>query len=251
MMLARTVQPEMLDGLAADDSAALRSRRDLQRIHRVMGTRRILCRTLRDGLRVAATRRPLRILELGAGDGTLLLGVAGALVHGWPAVSLTLLDRQALLAPSTAAAYRALGWSVHSDVRDVADWTMRVDNEGPGDNAGTDPPQWDLIVANLFLHHFTDATLAQLLATIARCCSGFIAVEPRRTRVALLASHLVGALGANAVTREDAVLSVRAGFRGAELGGLWNTAGGWQLREFPAGLFSHVFQAVRQQEMSS
>ena len=41
------------------------------------------------------------------------------------------------------------------------------------------------------------------------------------------------------------MLSVRAGFRGSELGGLWGAADGWELQEHRAGLFSHVFQAVR------
>ena len=49
----------------------------------------------------------------------------------------------------------------------------------------------------------------------------FFACEPRRAPLALVGSHLVGALGANAVTREDAVLSVHAGFRDDELSRLW------------------------------
>ena len=61
-----------------------------------------------------------------------------------------------------------------------------------------------------------------------------------------MASRLVGALGANAVTREDAVLSVRAGFRGAELSALWpGDAAAWQLDEHAAAAFSHVLRAVR------
>ena len=62
-MLARTVDPETLDSLAADDPTAQRSRRDLRRIHRAMGTRAVVQRALRD---ITASRRavtPLRILE--------------------------------------------------------------------------------------------------------------------------------------------------------------------------------------------
>ena len=39
-MLPRRVQAEMLDGLAATDPVAERSRRDLRRVHQVMGTPR-------------------------------------------------------------------------------------------------------------------------------------------------------------------------------------------------------------------
>jgi hypothetical protein len=64
--------------------------------------------------------------------------------------------------------------------------------------------------------------------------------------VPLLGSYLIGLIGANAVTREDAVLSVRAGFAGNELSALWPVEhGGWNLREYAAGLFSHCFLATR------
>jgi hypothetical protein len=62
----------------------------------------------------------------------------------------------------------------------------------------------------------------------------------------LLASRLVGLVGANAVTRADAVLSVRAGFRGKELSALWPASGAeWLLEESAAGPFCHRFVAIR------
>jgi hypothetical protein len=244
MTAPRIVLAEALDGLAVDDPAALHARRDLRRIHGFMGTRRILLRNLRRCV-AAPPPRPLRVLELGAGDGSLLLGVAARLAGEWPGVALTLLDRQRLLAPATAAGYRAAGWSVRTDVRAFADWAARRDAIADGAAGDGDGSSWDLILANLFLHHFDDATLAAMLSVIAGRCAAFLAVEPRRAPLALLASHLVGALGANAVTRSDAVLSVRAGFRDGELGRAWPAGGQWQLREGPAGLFSHVFMAVQ------
>jgi len=85
-----------------------------------------------------------------------------------------------------------------------------------------------------------------LLAAVATRTDRFFACEPRRDWLALAASHLVGAIGANAVTREDAVLSVHAGFRGDELSKSWPVHGAeWQLQEYSAGLFSHCFRAER------
>ena len=107
------------------------------------------------------------------------------------------------------------------------------------------PPRWDLIVANLFLHHFEGAPLAGLLAAAAARGDRFLACEPRRSRLALAASRLVGAIGANAVTREDAVLSVHAGFCGNEIAALWPSEAGWRIDERPAGWFSHCFVAER------
>ena len=56
MTMARTVAAETLDGLDTHDPAARRSRRDLQRVHRVMGTREIVLHAL---LEMTTARRPL------------------------------------------------------------------------------------------------------------------------------------------------------------------------------------------------
>ena len=75
-VLPRRLEPETLDHLAPDDPSAQRSRRDLRRVNRVMGARAILFRALR---RVVAEDRqgaPLRVLEIGCGDGLLMLDVA-------------------------------------------------------------------------------------------------------------------------------------------------------------------------------
>jgi len=237
MTAARMVLVEALDGLAADDADAMRSRRDLQRVHRAMGTRTIVRRALCEMLAARRSRAPLRILELGAGDGSLMLGVARALPAGWPPVALTLLDRQPLVPPSTLDAFASLRWSATPRVLDVMDWAAsRTDAQ----------PPWDVIVANLFLHHFEGPRLATLLAAIAGRGQRLLACEPRRSVLALASSHLIGALGVNAVTRADAVLSVRAGFRGHELTALWPAGPArWRLQESGAGLFSHRFSAVR------
>jgi hypothetical protein len=242
-MLARTVDPETLDGLAATDPAAQRSRRDLRWIHRAMGTRAIVRQALRD---ITAARRavtPLRILELGAGDGSLMLGVARSLALTWPKVELTLLDRQPLVGRATIRSYAELGWTVRAKVGDVFDWAAASAN---AQRLGRHAVRWDVIVSNLFLHHFEGAALGGLLSTVAARTDRFFACEPRRDWLALAGSHLVGAIGANAVTREDAVLSVHAGFRGDELSQAWPGHGvDWRLREYSAGLFSHCFRAER------
>ena len=240
-MTPRIVAPEVLDGLAGDDPAAMRSRRDLRRVHRAMGTRSMVVRALKDMTTAWATSAPRRVLELGAGDGSLMLAVARSLAPSWPPVELTLLDAQALVVPETLRGFNALGWTVVTDITDVFDWAARPSKAVSG---GVAAPQWDLIVTNLFLHHFEGDRLVALLAAIAARGERFFACEPRRARVALAGSHLIGAIGAGPVTREDAVLSVRAGFRGNELTALWPDVGDrWETQEYSAGLFSHCFRA--------
>lgn len=239
-MMQRIVTTETLDGLAENDPAAMRSRRDLQRVHRVMGTRAIVFRALADMLRFRGTAKPLRILELGAGDGSLMLGVAEALAPAWPKVEMTLLDRQSLVAQTTMDRYAQHGWTAEQRIMDVMDWA--AESDAPGCSL----KRWDVIVANLFLHHFDDSQLNMLMHATAARCDRLFACEPRRAGLALAGSHLIGVIGANAVTREDAVLSVRAGFRDRELTRVWPSQGdGWRTQEYSAGLFSHCFRAER------
>jgi len=241
-MMPRIVAEETLDHLSPDDPAAIRSRRDLVRIHKAMGTRSIVARGWQELMPTERTRGPLRILEIGAGDGSLLLGVARSLSPRWPQVQLTLLDRQDIVHPRTLAAYGEWGWSAQTHVVDVLAWASGADSAA----AGTRPQRWDLITTTLFLHHFEGDALDRLLAGVASRTERFFACEPSRSWLPLAGSHLVGAIGANAVTREDAVLSVHAGFRDQEISTRWpGNRSGWRLQESAAGLFSHCFSAQR------
>ena len=240
--MPRHVAAETLDHLAPDDPAAMRSRRDLVRVHRAMGTRSVVTRGWRELVLTERGGLPLRILEIGAGDGSLLLGVARATAPHWPPVQLTLLDRQDIVSPATLAGYAELGWAAQVHVADVLSWADRPD----GGASSTASPRWDLITTTLFLHHFEGSQLDQLLAAVAARTDRFFACEPKRSWLPLAGSHLVGAIGANAVTREDAVLSVHAGFRDQEITARWpRTGSSWRTREFAAGMFSHCFSAQR------
>jgi SAM-dependent methyltransferase len=237
-MLTRVLEPETLDHLAPDDPAARRARRDLRRVNAFMGASRILARTL---ARVLPADRPrLRILEIGCGDGRLLLDVGRRRGSRWPAAEVDLLDRQPIVDDATIAAYASCGWRARTIVADVLDWAR-----------GDDDERWDVVVANLFLHHFDGDALRLLLAGCARRAEALAACEPRRSSFALAASHLIFFLGANQVTRRDGVLSVRAGFIGEELKNAWpDRAGAWRLDEYDDGAFTHCFCAVRQGEVA-
>ena len=228
----RRVEPEELDGLAADDPRGRRSRRDLRRVHVAM---RSISNLQRAVAALRLTVQPRRILELGAGDGTLLLRFARAQRPRWNDVELTLLDRVDLVSERTHAGYRELGWQVNFLRADALKWA-----------ASRQTRSYDLCFANLFLHHFEPAPLILLLRAVAAATDAFVACEPRRSNLARVGSRLIVLLGANEITRQDAVKSVAAGFRDRELSSAWNTPGGdWNLVEFPAPPFSHCLAAAR------
>ena len=64
------------------------------------------------------------VVELGAGDGTLLLTVAKRLGRQTDHVRAVLVDRRPSLSPETRAAFKAAGWHIdvrESDVFDMVD----------------------------------------------------------------------------------------------------------------------------------
>ncbi|MFC4932745.1 methyltransferase domain-containing protein [Massilia sp. GCM10023247] len=225
----RLLAAEILDELSEDDPRAVRSRQDLGRINYVMGTAGILVRALTAGAVV-----PGRMIEFGAGDGSLMLRLAQRLAPRWPGIHVVLLDRQHCIAPHTREAIARTGWTVQVRQEDVADWISGADGE-----------RFDIALANLFIHHFDEERIVHLFNALSARTDVFVACEPRRAPLPLLASRLVGLLGANEVTRSDAVASVRAGFQGEELSSLWPANPGWRMTEQRAGLFSHVFTACR------
>jgi hypothetical protein len=230
----RIIEPELLDDLPSVDRRAIGSRADLRRLNFIMGHAGILSRASRRQLAETSFRsRPLRLVELGAGDGTFFLRLARRLAALGVTAKATLLDRQNLVAAETRRAFSALSWSVESVAKDVFAWL-----EQPF-------PAVDMVFANLFLHHFPDQILTALLRRAAARTNLFIACEPRRSPLALTVSRWLRLFGCNEVTRHDAVVSVRAGFAGRELSALWPADNQWQLSEQRAGVFSHCFIAKR------
>jgi len=231
MAAPRRVEGEWLDALPADDPRALASRRDLSRVNTAMLQAGIMARNL---IEHGGPAMPRVLIDLGAGDGSFMLAVARRLAPRWPNVRVILLDRQDIVSERTRGGFKALQWQCEPVAIDVFDFFDQANQ-----------PRVDVITANLFLHHFAPDQLARLLTRVARSARLFVACEPRRSALALLGSRLLWALGANDVTRHDAVASVRAGFDAAELSALWPEPSQWELHEGAAWPFSHQFVARR------
>jgi len=228
--MIRTLQPELLDSLPAHDASAIGSRRDLRRLNNLMGHARVIARSLKEIFR---SEPPAQIVEIGAGDGHLLLCVTQSSPATWRDIDVTFVDLQNLLNDDTKAKFAVLDWRVRSIEADIFEWLV-------------DPSaKTDVVLANLVLHHFTDAQLTLLFSGVAEKADAFIAVEPRRSRWPLFCACSLGIIGCNAVTRHDAPVSVRAGFTGCELSALWPHSDEWEVTERRAGLFSHLFVARR------
>jgi hypothetical protein len=187
-MKQRRVQPELLDALPPQHPDALHSRRDLRWINFFMGNHRWLCRQIATHAPADAT-----VLELGAGDGQLLhQALRRGLVqpHQWHALDLV---------PPPLDWPAAAHW-----------WQQDV-------LKGTLPPA-QVVIANLFLHHFEPPALAQLAAALPDSAQWLFFSEPERHPLHVWQGHLLHALiRLNPVTRHDLRVSIEAGFRRREL----------------------------------
>ncbi len=230
-MMEREIQPELLDALQPNDPRAIGSRRDLRRVNAWMGNARLAAAALGAAVRNAP---PRRIVDLGAGDGAWFLSWTRQLPSLPRGLEAVLVDHCNATDEGVLTELRSRGFIPRLAQADVLDW-LRVVPAQPG--------TW--MVTNLFLHHFSAATLRALLALAAEKAVLFCASEPRRAWWPLAASRLLLLLGANAVTRHDAAVSICAGFAGKELSALWPWNGDWHLHEHRAGPFSHIFLAQR------
>jgi SAM-dependent methyltransferase len=228
----RVVQPEILDDLPATDSRAIASRKDLRRLNRWLNHHRLIKDAI---LKAFPADLPHSIVEIGSGDGRFASQMLAYLDEAEPfpdTRDLYLVDRQTTLSNDMFGNFEEMGWNAHSVQADIFDWLPKQ-------------KAFDCIIANLFLHHFEPPQLLKLFELIAAKTKVFIACEPRRCKSALYGGYVLLYATCSSVTRNDGIISIRAGFKLEELSQLW-PAKGWTLRETRAGIVNHLFVATRE-----
>ncbi|WP_395741943.1 hypothetical protein [Prosthecobacter sp.] len=207
-MKKRTIETDLLDILPHDDPAALRAREEMLQINGIMGNHRWVERMVR-----RHREEGWRVTELGAGDGALCLRLLEA--GCCAAEDLHAFD----LAP------RPKHWPVR------AHWAR-------GNVLEQALPDTEIVIANLFLHHFTQEQLGVLGARLSPVTRLIVAVEPaRRWIYSVLGRLFCEVAELNHVQRHDMQTSIRAGFRGRELQGALGLGREWEVSasEHPLG----------------
>ena len=179
--MMRKLTPELLDHLPHDDPGAMRSRRDLRRINRFMGNEAWITSVI--------PKRATHITEIGAGDGHLVCH----LVQQRPDAEITAYD----LAPRPTHLPHSVKW-IQGDLF----------SQAPPTEGGT-------LLANLFLHHFTDTQLHELGEWI-RSFHTVIINEPLRSRLPMLLGKIAAPF-VHPITHHDMRVSIEAGFAPGEL----------------------------------
>ncbi len=203
-MEQRVVRPELLDELDSNDPAAIRSRRDLRVINRLMRGEQWIVNQL------TPMRNITRVIELGAGDGILTRKMHAAR----PDIAITAVD----LAPRPPDLPAGIKWLQKN--------VLEIDLACDGSTA---------IVANLFIHHF-DNDVLESWSTKWRDAGAVLLAEPYRSTTSICLGWLMYPF-VNHVTRHDMRVSIEAGFRPDEVQNLLGNNWKWEAgRNFPGSL---------------
>jgi hypothetical protein len=197
LLSIRRIQPEWLDD--TPPAEARRSVRDLVRINAVFGGHAVLQRTL---ARVLRSDDAFSMLDVGAASGDM-----GSHVMRWyPRARVTSLDYRADHL-AEAPMPRVVGDAFALPLRERS---------------------VDLVHCSLFLHHFEDAQVIELLRVFGSLARRFVVVtDLERHPLAYYALPLTRWLFRwDPITMHDGPISVAAGFRPHELGALAESAGG-------------------------
>ncbi|MDP0490730.1 MAG: class I SAM-dependent methyltransferase [Verrucomicrobiota bacterium JB023] len=198
--MKRIVEPEILDTLSRQDPRAIRSRRDLRLINLLMGNERWILRKLKE---LNFLNSSSSLIELGAGDGKLCQGIVRA-SSGSRVTGMDLRERP-------AACDERVSW-VEGDIFESLPRTTG-----------------EVVVGSLILHHF-QADALQSLGNLLKTRRAVLFAEPYRASWSLLEGYALWPL-IGEVTKNDMLVSIRAGFRRGELPALLGLDEAWHWEE--------------------
>lgn len=197
----RATDPELLDEGVAEDEA-LRSLGDLRLVNRFLGGRRALCRAV---LPLFAGLVQPTLLDVGCGSADLPALLRRATSGRLLAVGVDI---------KLAHARAARGDGVRPVVADVRALPFR-------------PGSFDVVTASLFLHHFDDPELPDVLRTLyATARRALVVNDLHRAHVPYAFARLVFPwVFRSRVSVLDGLVSIRRAFRPRELRAAFEAAG--------------------------
>jgi len=215
-MIQRDIQPELLDLLPQNDPRAVRAREEMLIVNGAMRNHHWIERMVR-----RHGQKGWNMTELGAGDGALSLRLLNS----------GLCREEEMQAVDLVS--RPFNWPV------AAGWFT-------GDVIAAALPHSEVVIANLFLHHFTNQELHSIGSKISPTTRLIVAAEPARLwRNRFLGRLLCEVAELNDVQIHDMQLSIRAGFRGKELGLALGLGDEWQMHVQMHPLGAYRFMAER------
>ena len=216
---------ELLDSPGADASDAVASYRFMRMVNLLGGARPVkqfVARCAQDN-----PNRPLHVLDVGAGDGSLARSVCR-----WASTNNLDLRFTCVDMDRSAAARAAIILDDNDRVRFLHTDVFSLEPDG-----------YDCVTASMFLHHFPDERLSEVVAHLAGLAGGPLLVNDLRRSWATYAAAWMLSLGFAPAVRHDATLSVLRGFRPQELADKLNDIPGADVRtghSFPGRIWAEV-----------
>ena len=205
----RDRQPELMDDPQISPKAHQHALSGLARLNRFS----FIERTVWNAIVPFADDKPMRVLDIAAGSGDLVIKLAQRAKKTHKQINFTACDLSPFAAAVTAESAQSAGLDIATIQADIT----RDPIEG----------SYDIVMCHLFLHHLDEPEIVNLLVKMRSLATkGVLVTDLMRTRrgyaLAYLASRL---LTTSRVVHVDALLSVRAALSGDELRSLAHEAG--------------------------
>lgn len=202
---------ERMDDPAIDHADHHQALIGLGRINRISNCVGTLWAKVRDELNRAG--RPLRLLDVAAGGGDVLVGLAARARRAGLPLHVFGCDLSPVAVEHARANVRRAGVDATFFVFDVL---------------GSKPlDRFDIVINTLFLHHLDPPDVLHALRTLATATGSLLLIDDlRRSRLGLLAARVIPrVLTRSPIVHQDAVLSVMAAFTRAEFEQMATQAG--------------------------
>jgi SAM-dependent methyltransferase len=229
MLTDRAIADELMD---ADDLAPetyVAVMRDLAQVNTLTLARRPTLAFIDEQLRERAVdERPLRILDVGFGDGDMLRAIKRRWGERVAATGIDLNPRSLAAARSATPPTLAIDWRI-------------------GDYAALADQSWDVIISSLVAHHMTHDELVAFLRFMEReAHRGWFVNDLHRHRFAYYGYPLLAAVMRwHPIVRHDGQLSIARSYRPHEWTPLLAAAGVTDARVFRAFPFRLCVSRVR------
>ena len=200
----RSSQIELMDDFSVDGKLLHESLDSLANINKWLGGNLVTLNGLKKVLKKLDKNKPLTILDMGCGNGDMMREVAKfgkKSGYNFTLIGIDANQNTIDYAKELSVNYPEISY-LNQDV-----FSEEFQNI-----------QYDLVLATLFLHHFSEDDIVKLLASILKKASlGIVVNDLNRNKIAYYLFSFLCLFIKNKMTKEDGLISVLRAFKKADL----------------------------------
>lgn len=200
----RKMETEQMDDFTVQGDLLTETLDQLARINRYLGGNQVTMNGLKKILKGHPTDKPLTIVDMGCGNGDLLRCIAeyGKKVgYDFRLIGIDANAHTVAYARKLSGKYKELSFQ-QLDV--FSEEFQKL--------------EYDLVLATLFLHHFSEEEIVTLLQSVMKTATvGMVVNDLHRNALAYFLFRLLGLFIRNPMTREDGLISIRKAFKREDL----------------------------------